>query len=170
MGVLVVMTGMPCSGKSSVARAVARLAPAAYLSVDPVHDSLRSFGVEEWDPIGESSYAVVRRLAVVQLKVGVSAVVDAVNPFESIRSDYQELALEQRAECILVHAVCADEDLHRRRVEARHAEGNPVDWAEIERQARYYEIPAQVDVIVDAGNPLDDNVAEVLERIRSRPL
>lgn len=116
-------------------------------------------GVEEWDPLGKSSYAVVRRLVVVQLKVGVSAVVDAVNPFETIRSDYQELAHDQQTDCVLVHTVCTDEHLHRRRVEARHAGGKPVDWAEIERQAGYYEDPDHPDVTVDAANPLDRNVA-----------
>ena len=50
----------------------------------------------------------MRRLALVQLKVGLSAVVDAVNPFESIRSDYQQLASEQQAACIVVHTMCCE--------------------------------------------------------------
>ena len=165
MSVLVVMTGLPCSGKSSVARAVARSTPAAYLSVDPVHGALDAFGIDEWDPIGKAPYAVVRRLAEVQLKVGVSAVVDAVNPFESIRSDYRHLAADQNADCVVVSTTCSDAVLHQRRVATRHAAGNPVDWVEVERQARYYEAPAEVDVVVDAIEPLEANVAKVLEAI-----
>ncbi len=160
------MTGLPCSGKSSVARAVARSIPAAYLSVDPVHGALGPFGIDDWDPIGKAPYAVVRRLAVVQLKVGLSAVVDAVNPFESIRSDYQQVASEQHAHCLVVHTMYSDEGLHRERVATRHAAGNPVDWIEVERQAAYYEAPAQVDVVVDADDPLAANVAKVVAHLQ----
>ena len=106
--------------------------------------------------------------SIVQLKVGLSAVVDAVNPFESMRSEYRELALDQQAQCVHAYTVCTDQDLHRRRVEARRAEGNPVDWAEVERQTSFYEVPQDADVIIDATNPLDSNVAEVLAHIRSR--
>ncbi len=160
------MTGLPCSGKSSVARAVARAIPAAYLSVDPVHGALGAFGIDKWDSVGKAPYAVVHRLAVVQLKVGLSAVVDAVNPFGSIRSDYQQVAQEQHADCLVVHAMYSDESLHRERVAARHAAGNPVDWAEVERQAAYYESPERVDVAVDAQDPLEANVAKVVAHIR----
>ena len=113
---LVVMTGLPCSGKSSVGRAMSRSMPGAYLSVDPVHDALGPFGIEQWDPKGAAPYAVVRRLALVQLKLGLSAVVDAVNPFESIRSDYRQLSSEHEAPCLVVHTMCSDEALHRERV------------------------------------------------------
>jgi hypothetical protein len=56
--------------------------------------------------------------------------------------------------------------LHQKRVATRQDAGNPVDWAEVERQARYYEAPRHVDLVLDAAQPLEANVAKVVARLR----
>jgi predicted kinase len=140
--------------------------PGAYMSVDPVQDALGPFGIDKWDPLGKAPYAVVRRLVLVQLRVGISVVVDAVNPFESGRSDYRQLALEHSAACVVVHTMCSDETIHREGVSSRHRAGNPVDWVEVERQAGYYETPTTVDVLLDAVHPVEVNVASLMAQLR----
>jgi predicted kinase len=41
------MTGLPCTGKSSVAGALAQSLPAALLSADPIDSTLIAAGVSE---------------------------------------------------------------------------------------------------------------------------
>ena len=170
---IVVMTGLPGTGKSTVARALARHLPGAYLSVDPIYDALLPFGIEEQDPLGKSPYAVVRRLAAIQATLGLSAVVDAVNPFESIRDDYRNLAAEAGTPFALIAIVCPDEELHRARVEGRRAErGVGIGWEEAERQKDYYQEPESAELWLDCGVAVDVNIAravEAIDRLRVPP-
>jgi predicted kinase len=164
--VLVVMTGLPGTGKSSIAQAIATALPAAYLAVDPVHGELETFGQSEWDPEGRADYAVVRRLARVQLRLGLSAVVDAVNPLDAIRADYRAIAVQHEAAYVLLATTCADEHLHWRRVDAKRLHGPGPVWAEVERQRSYYETPRQADLVLDANKAMPANIETSIAAVR----
>ena len=160
------MTGLPGTGKTTIARAIARVLPSAYLAVDPVFGVLEQVpGLD--DPLGKVSYAVVRKLAEMQLRLGLHAVVDAVNPFQWVRADLSALATEHDGQMRLVFVEFVRLEAHRARVEQRASEGNGPTWDEVERQIAYYEPPSDFTVRLDAAAPIEDNVDQALVAIRA---
>ena len=124
---LVLMTGLPGTGKSTVAAAVARALPAALLSADPIERALIQSGIEVDD--GKAAYEVMKGLARQHLATGLSVVIDGVNPFEWLRREYIAIAEEHHELGLVIHTVCAAEAVHRLRVEERHAAGvKEIDW------------------------------------------
>jgi predicted kinase len=138
--VLAVFAGLPGVGKSSLAARVAAVLPATVLAVDTVDFTLQRYEVSEPRP-GYAAYGVVAALAGVQLRIGHSVIIDAVNPVKEARQLWVELAERMNVPLRVVEVVCGDAAEHRRRVEARYAardhEGIP-DWVRVlERQAEY---------------------------------
>ncbi len=140
MPVLVLMTGLPGTGKSTVAAAVARALPAALLAADPIDAALVRSGVGPEQRPDIVGYAVMRAVSGEQLAAGLSVVVDAVNPFRWERQAYFDAAAEHGARVAVIATACADAAEHRRRIEARYSVGlSSADWAEVLRQTGYYE-------------------------------
>lgn len=140
MPVLVLMTGLPGTGKSTIAAVVARALPAALLSADPIDAALVRAGVGAQQRPDIVGYAVMRTVADEQLAAGLSVVVDAVNPFRWERQAYFDAAAEHGARIAVIATTCTGTAEHRRRIEARHVAGlSRADWAEVLRQTGYYE-------------------------------
>jgi predicted kinase len=90
---------------------------------------------------GVAAYVVAVTLADEHLRLGHSVVVDAVNPVEAPRAAWRDLAAKHGAGLRIIECVCAEEAVHRRRIEARvrAIDGMPeVTWARVlERRAEY---------------------------------
>jgi predicted kinase len=140
MPVLVLMTGLPGTGKSTIAAAVARALPGALIAADPIDAALVRAGMRAEQRPDIAGYEVMRAVVREQLAAGLSAVVDAVNPFDFVRAAYFAIAAEHGAAVAVIVTTCSDAAEHRRRVEERHAAGlSPADWNEVLRQVGYYE-------------------------------
>ena len=74
----VVISGLPGTGKSAVARAVAQRLGAVHLSIDPVENAMLGVGLEEGWTTGVAAYEAVRVMAEDNLSLGMSVVVDAL--------------------------------------------------------------------------------------------
>lgn len=75
---LVVMSGLPGSGKTNLAAALARELRCALVSVDTVERGLHTAGVDPRQPVGLAAYAVANEVVGVQLALGHAVVADAV--------------------------------------------------------------------------------------------
>jgi predicted kinase len=114
-----------------------------------------------------AGYEVMKALAREQLAVGLSAVIDAVNPFDWVRSAYQQIAADCDTPALFIVTSCADRALHRRRVEERHAAGlKSITWEEVERKIDYYEPFTGDALTLDAGNPVDQNLAAAVSYVQ----
>ena len=115
---LVVLSGRPGTGKTTIAREVCRRLGACYLRVDAAETALARTGAA----VGVGGYAVIHELAVSNLLLGNTVVVDAVNPVPEARMSWRDAA--QRAGVLLVslETVLPDREEHRRRVERRVAD------------------------------------------------
>ncbi|MDV6278140.1 AAA family ATPase [Rhodococcus erythropolis] len=116
---LIVMAGLPGSGKSSVADVLGVELGCAVLSVDPIEAAMWRAGVDRQQPTGIAAYVVAEELARVQLGLGHDVVVDAANDVDAAREQWRLLATSSGAKLVFVEVVCTDAVEHRRRLAAR---------------------------------------------------
>jgi predicted kinase len=127
------------------------------LSVDPIEAAMWNSGIPK-DMTGIAAYVVVSAVAREQLRLGLSVVVDAVNPVEIAREMWRALAREQGAELRVIECVCADREVHRKRVEARQR-GIPgmaeVTWERVEERRAEYEPWQDERLVLDTSQDID---------------
>src|SRR3954447_13072767 len=83
--VLIVISGLPGTGKSAVAAVLADRLRAVHLSIDPIEDALLGAGLARSWETGVAAYEAARVMAEGNLTLGRSVVVDAVNDSEPAR-------------------------------------------------------------------------------------
>lgn len=116
---LVVMAGLPGSGKSTVAEASAALLGLPVVSVDPIESAILSAGIDADQPTGLAAYLVAETIAESVISSVGGVVVDAVNAVEPARDQWVRLAARRGIPIRFVEVVCSDEAVHRTRLEAR---------------------------------------------------
>ena len=119
--VLVVVGGLPATGKTTISAALARQVRAAFLRVDSIEQAiLRATSLAQ--PVGPVGYVVGYALAGDQLRNGLSVVADSVNPLDLTREAWRETGLSQGVCVVEVEVICSDPVEHRRRAESRTVE------------------------------------------------
>lgn len=96
--VLIVISGLPGVGKTTLAAALARQARAVHLSVDAAEEALLGAGLEPGWTTGVAAYEAVRAAAEQNLTLGLIVVVDAVNDSEAARQTWRTAAGRADAE------------------------------------------------------------------------
>ena len=138
--VLIIVAGLPGAGKSTVADRISARLRVPVFSVDPIESAILASGIRRSFETGLAAYLVAERLADEQLKLGLSAIVDAVSPVREARELWRRLADRHGARRIIIECVC-EAGVHRRRLEARvrGMYGIPeVTWDDVEHRRREY--------------------------------
>ena len=117
-GVLVVLSGRPGVGKTTVGRELARATGGVYVRIDSIEQAMRAAG---WH-VESEGYRVAYAVAEDNLRLGGIVVADCVNPWPITRNEWREVAARAGVRAVDVEIVCSDEGEHRRRVEARRAD------------------------------------------------
>lgn len=120
--VLIVMSGLPATGKTTVGRLVARELGAAYVRIDTIETAITrcetgSVATFELSPV--VGYAVGYEVAADQLRLGLSVVAECVNPLSITRDAWRDAGVAAGARVLEVELVCGDRAEHRRRLEGR---------------------------------------------------
>lgn len=116
--VLVITAGLPGTGKSSICRAVARQTGAVHLRIDTIEQAVVDSGLAR-HPVGSVGYFVGYALARDHLELGLTVLVDCVNPLRMTRDAWCRVATDCHAPALEVEVMCSDVVEHRRRSESR---------------------------------------------------
>lgn len=167
---LLLVTGLPGSGKTSLAEGIAKDLDAAVLGHDWVMAALRVFPTV-WNAMGELEHLTFRsvgwsvmwNLALAQLHEGRSVILDGVARAPEVQRT-RDVANE--AECSSFVALCSitDARIHRERVidRARNIPSWPeLTWEEVERSRSDWAPPADVDLVLNTLDPADANLVEL---------
>jgi predicted kinase len=159
MARLVVFAGLPGTGKSTIARELARQLRAVWLRIDTIETAI----ADEATPITDEGYRAAYALAEENLRLGLDVVGDSVNPWMETRDAWRNVALRAGADVLEVEVICSDPAEHRRRVESRAVDVpglTPPTWQEV--VDRDYRPWTRERLGIDtAGRDVDACVAEI---------
>lgn len=164
---LVVMSGLPATGKSAIAHAVARARRWPWFAVDSLEATLLRRGISREQHSDIAAYDLALALAETQMRLGQGVVVDAVNGYPPVQEAWRLLGEACRTRVVVIATVCSDEALHRSRLEGRSRDLDGFiyepTWEDLwSGYAEWYVPFPAPDLVLDAVESLDDNVARAL--------
>ena len=118
---LIIFSGLPGSGKSTIAQALAKQLNALYQGIDTIEQAIRKADEDNYE-MGPAGYFVAYSLARENLQLGATVIADSVNPLALTRDAYREIALSTRTGYLEIEIICSDIIEHRKRVETRVSE------------------------------------------------
>ncbi len=171
---LVVVGGLPATGKTTVARAVAGRVDAAYLRIDTIEQAIARFaaGEESGEELRHAvtwglGYGVACAVAGDLLSQGSHVFAECVNPLKITRDAWQDVARTAGARLVEVELVCSDPAEHERRATTRTVDIPdlvPPTWTDILQ--REYEPWDRPHVVLDtAGTSAEDTIASLCETL-----
>lgn len=117
---LIVIGGLPGTGKTTLAGKLARQISATYLRIDTLEQAILQSGIAS--DAGPAGYFTGYAVAAENLALGSTVVADSVNALTIVRDSWMEVARGANVPCIEVEIICSDVQEHRRRVEMRKAD------------------------------------------------
>jgi predicted kinase len=162
--ILYIFSGLPASGKSTLAQMLARQVRAVYLRIDTIEQGLRdlcSIGVES------EGYRLAYRIALDNLCLGMSVVADSCNPIELTRREWEQVARDARVDYVNIEVVCSDSNQHRLRAERRTSAVSGLKlptWDEIENR-EYDEWTVERLIVDTAGRSMTECASDLFSKL-----
>lgn len=168
---LLLMTGPPGTGKSSIAEKAAESLAAPVLSWDWVMAALTEFDDVQAAVSGMTrvqhrrvGWSVLWNLATAQLRRGSSVVLDGVARDVEVEGT-RAVAHAVGASTLVVLTSCSDLAVHRIRIEGRTRQipgWHELSWDNVSHFLDAWVAPTDVDLHLDAMDSVDANVARLL--------
>ena len=163
---LYIFSGLPGSGKTTLAQELSKVINATYLRIDTVEQGIRDL----CDLIVEGEgYRLSYRVATDNLNLGNSVIADSCNPIELTRREWNDVANKSGACCINIEVVCTDKSEHKHRVETRESTVPRLKlptWDQVESR-EYHSWHCERLVIDTAGKSIQDCMGELLSSLNA---
>jgi predicted kinase len=161
---LYLLSGLPGTGKTTMAQLMARPLNAMHLRIDTIEQGLRDLCHIKVEGEG---YRLAYRIAKDNLRLGTSVIADAVNPWKLTRDEWQAVATGAGAAFINIEMLCSDKAEHRRRIEGRESDMANLElpaWRDV--SGRDYHAWEGERVCLDtAGKSSEEAFGELLQLI-----
>jgi len=169
---LIVFSGLPGTGKTSLAEATGRALSLPVFSRDRLEATLRRCQItsEHGRGAGWAAYELLTDLARTQLRLGASVILDSVATYTNVRATWRALAARHQAGFRVVECICSDEALWRQRLLSRdrHIPGwYELDWRDVEAVRRRFVPWTGERLVVDSVEPLETNLAKVIAYLKT---
>lgn len=151
---LIVFSGLPGTGKTTLAKGLAATLGAVYVRIDTIEQALRD-SADFAREVGRTGYLIAYELAASNLGLGGTVVVDCVNPVMESRRAWRDISARSSAPLVNIQVICSDMAEHRRRVETRQLDIpglTPPTWQSVmnHEYAPWDKEPFTVDTAIDS--------------------
>jgi predicted kinase len=163
---LIILSGLPGTGKTMIAKELARQLDGVYLRIDSIEQAIRNSEIIE-KGLYDAGYRVGYAVAQDNLFLGRRVIADSVNPIALTRDAWLAVAHRAQAPAVEIEVKCSDEKEHRKRVETRRTDVAGLklpSWEEV--VSRDYQPWAREHIIIDtAGRSVEQCVQIVLRQL-----
>jgi predicted kinase len=160
---LIVFSGLPGTGKSTLAEAIGKDLQIPVFAKDWLEAVLLRSGLKPTDEdksLGFAGYELLTVLAQRQFMLRQSVILDSVAASQTIRSTWSELAQQYGADYRVIECICSDESLHRSQLKQRQRNipgWHELEWSEVERVNGYYSPWVGQPLVLDMINSFNEN-------------
>jgi predicted kinase len=166
---LIVVSGLPGAGKSSVAEGLSRKLSLPIFSIDPIEAAMWRGGIDK-GATGTAAYEIVAALADEHLKLGHSAIIDAVSPVEPSREMWRKIATANNVPLVIIEVICSSEATHKQRIEkrVRNIPGmEEISWERVKERKREFEPWQDKHLTLDSIESTDTLIKQATTYIQS---
>lgn len=164
--ILYILSGLPATGKSTLAKRLARETKSAHVRIDSIEQGLRD--ICNLTHVDSEGYRLAYLLATDILTAGCSVVADSVNPVSATREAWVRVATATNAEFINIEIVCSNAEEHRHRVESRNvgiANLKLPTWSQVQ-SSDYQSWSSRRFQLDTAGEDIEESFFELLSLIQ----
>lgn len=162
--ILFILSGLPATGKSSLAKLIAKELDCVYLRIDTIEQALRDLCNCQ---VQGEGYRLAYRVASDNLNLGRNVVADSCNPIDVTRREWESVSIQANSRYINIEVICSDKEEHRKRAENRTSDVAGLwlpAWSEIQNR-EYHEWSTERIVIDTARKSVEESFLELRDRI-----
>jgi predicted kinase len=163
--VLVIFGGLPGTGKTTVARELARRMGAVHLRIDSIEQAVRASAAIVGS-VEDAGYRAAYALAEDNLRLGLTVIADSVNPIAVTREAWLGVAEHAGVKGVEIELICSNASEHRRRVEQRGADIPGLtlpSWGDV--LSRHYEPWERQHMVIDTAERTPEHAALAIQEL-----